>query len=135
MNITYDQQTIGLITMFEKLTGTSVKNCHKDSSIVFIVKEGDIGKAIGKNGKNVQRLTNIIKKPIRIVEYSEDPVQFVKNLTRNTNSKIYKAESGEIIIEPATSKDKGIIFGRDKKNLKYLQDLVAQHHKTTLTVK
>ncbi len=135
MNITYDQQTIGLITMFEKLTGTSVKNCHKDSSIVFIVKEGDIGKAIGKNGKNVQRLTNIIKKPIRIVEYSEDPVQFVKNLTRNTNSKIYKAESGEIIIEPATSKDKGIIFGRDKKNLKYLQDLVAQHHNTPLTVK
>lgn len=134
MSITYDQRTIGIIATFEQITKTTVKNCVIDNSILFVVKEGDAGKAIGKQGLNIKKLSNLLKKPVRVVEYTEDPIQFVKNLTKNTNSKVYKDPNGEIIIHPATGKDKGIILGRDKQHLKLLQDLLMHHHKTNLKV-
>lgn len=134
MTITYDQKSIGVIMTFEKLTKAHVKNCVMDKTVLFVVKEGDAGKAIGKNGMNIQRLSKLLKKPVRIVEYSEDPVTFVKNLIKNTNSKVYKSTNGEITIEPHTSKDKGIILGRDKQNLKLIQDILSTHHKTVVKV-
>lgn len=134
MSITYDQRTIGVIATFEKLTNTTVKNCVMESTVLFVVKEGDAGKAIGKQGMNIKKLSALLKKPVRVVEYSEDPVQFVKNLTKNTNSKVYKGTNGEVIIQPSTGKDKGLILGRDKQHLKMLQDLVMHHHKIGIKV-
>lgn len=134
MTITYDQKAIGVIMTFEKLTKAHVKNCVMDKTVLFVVKEGDAGKAIGKNGMNIQKLSKLLKKPVRIVEYSEDPITFVKNLIKNTNSKVYKSREGEITIEPHSSKDKGIILGRDKQNLKLIQDILSTHHKTNIKV-
>lgn len=134
MVITFDQETIGLISAFEKYTNASVKDCYKNAGLVFIVKKGDMGKAIGRNAKNVQKLSRLFNKPVSIIEYSEDSVKFLKNLTQNANGKIYKSDENTVVIDPVTSKDKGIILGRDKKNLKHLQEIMSQHHKVIVKV-
>ena len=44
------------IALFESITGATAKDCIVDDElnrIIFIVKEGDIGAAIGKGGKNI----------------------------------------------------------------------------------
>ncbi|NIQ04574.1 MAG: NusA-like transcription termination signal-binding factor, partial [Candidatus Korarchaeota archaeon] len=46
---------------------------------IFIVKKGDVGMAIGKGGKNIRLLERMTSKKHEIIEYSEDPAQFIKN--------------------------------------------------------
>ena len=69
------------ITLFEKMTGANVMDCISDDErIVFIVKEGDVGAAIGKGGENVKLATEKFGKKIDIIEFSTDLKKFVKNI-------------------------------------------------------
>ena len=81
MKIKLDTEAIRYITLFETLTGAIVKDCIvEDNKILFIVKEGYAGIAIGKNGKNVKKLNEILNKEIEVLEFSEDPITFVSNI-------------------------------------------------------
>ncbi len=69
------------ITLFEKITGANVMDCISDDErIVFIVKEGDVGAAIGKGGENVKLATEKFGKKIDIIEFSTDLKKFVRNI-------------------------------------------------------
>ena len=48
--IKYDSELIKLMTLFESMTGAKVKDCISDEKLTFIIEEGDMGKAIGRNG-------------------------------------------------------------------------------------
>lgn len=69
------------IALFESITGASVKDCIVDEEqgrVIFVVNEGQIGVAIGKGGRNIRTLESMTGKKHEIIEYSEDPVQFIK---------------------------------------------------------
>ncbi len=72
------------IALFETLTGAHAKDClvleGEDSRIVFVVKSGDMGLAIGKNGNNINRVKKQIGRHVEVIEYSDDPKEFIKNL-------------------------------------------------------
>ena len=70
MNTKLDIKAIGLITTFEKITRSHVKTVFfdKTNQIVFIVKEGEAGKAIGKGGSNIKRLSALMKKKVKAQE-------------------------------------------------------------------
>ncbi|WP_421078139.1 NusA-like transcription termination signal-binding factor [Methanothermococcus sp. Ax23] len=69
------------ISLFEKMTGADVMDCISDDErIVFIVKEGDVGAAIGKGGENVKTAMEKFGKKIDIIEYSTDLKKFVRNV-------------------------------------------------------
>ncbi len=119
-----DQQTLGYISVFENHTGAGVKDCFfKGKVIVFIVKEGEIGKAVGKKGSNIKPLINKFKKPIRVIEYSSDAVKFVKNLIYPTKAEIEQRDD-KIVIITENNKTKGFLFGRDKSKLKEMQEII-----------
>ena len=47
------------IALFENITGATAKDCIVDEElnrIIFVVKEGDVGAAIGRGGKNMHLL-------------------------------------------------------------------------------
>ena len=56
------------ISLFESLTGAKVKDCIVNDIVIFIVHENEMGKAIGKQGSNIKRIENILKKKIKLVE-------------------------------------------------------------------
>jgi len=66
MKIKYDENLIKYISVFESITNTKLKDCiAEDDRLLFIVEEGQIGKAIGKQGSNIRRLEDLLKKRVR----------------------------------------------------------------------
>ncbi len=130
----YNSDIIGYINFFENLTNTNVKDCYLNKHLVFIVENGQMGKAIGKNGSNVKKLSIMFKKSIKIIEYSEDIVKFIQNLILPIKGKIYK-ENDEIVIELSSRTDKANLIGKNKRNLEELKNVVNKYRKTEIKIK
>ncbi len=118
------QESINNINLFETLTGAKVKDClQEDGKLVFLVEEGNVKRALGKEGSNVKRISKILKKDIKIVAFSTDVCRFVGNL-------IYPNKADEIIQEDKIVNIKvddiivkGRIFGRSRENLKKINSI------------
>ena len=132
MQITLNTETIRLITLFENVTGAGVKDCLIDNdnkTVYFVIQEGEVGKAIGKNGSTVKKTENLIKKNVKIFEFSDDIEKFVKNLIPQINLIKLKTENGKNEVDIwVNKKDKAMIIGRDRKNLKVYKELLQRNH-------
>lgn len=132
MEVTFDTETIRLITLFENVTGAPIKDCLIDdiaNTVYFIVEEGKVGIAIGKNGNSVKNVEKLIKKNIKIFEFSKDLVTFVKKLIPQVIRVKIKNESGRTVIEILVDKkDKALVIGRDGKNLRLYKELLERSH-------
>ncbi len=129
-----DQKTLGYISVFEKQTGASVKDCFvSENKLVFIVNEGNIGRAVGRKGINIKNLIYKFKKPIRVIEFNEDPVQFVRNLIYPIKADIENRD-GKLVILTPDKIIKGKLFGRDKSNLKDMQSIIKRHYNIEIDI-
>lgn len=130
---TFDTDTLRLMTLFENITHTSLKDCIADENgkcVYFVVQEGKAGAAIGKNGSNVKHVESVIKKNVKIFEFSKDLSTFVKNLIPQANGVNVKTENGETKVEIKVDRsNKAIIIGRDGKNIKIFKELLQRNHK------
>ena len=126
--IKYDLNLMKFISLFESLTHAGVKDCiDNGEQLIFIVNENDVGKAVGKNGANVKRISSMLNKPIKVVEFSPDVLQFVRNFVHPLQIKDVKEENGVVLVEGVDTKTKGQIIGRDRKNLDNLTNVVKRH--------
>jgi len=70
------------IALFESITGAVANDCifdDKRDRVIIIVKPGNAGLAIGKHGLHIKHLKTLLKKDVEVVEYSENPIDFIKN--------------------------------------------------------
>lgn len=126
--ISYNTEIIGYINVFETLTRTTVKDCFIDNSeLVFMVSEGEAGRAIGKHGANIQRLSQMLNKKIKVIEFNKDVLKFINNLIYPANGNVYKSEEKIVSIQAKDTRDRAILIGRDRKNLKNLQNIVSKY--------
>src|SRR5439155_10261387 len=96
-----------------------------------VVKEGDIGKEMGKKGDNIAKLKRLMNKDILVVEYSEQPDKFVENVFRNFDVRsVQIGERGDVVHATVTveSTKRGRAIGKDGRNLRVSRDLIARHH-------
>ncbi len=130
--VTFDEQTIKYVALFQDLTRTTVVDCvDAQDRLIFVVKEGDIGKAIGKKGENVAKLKRLLNKDIHVVEFSNDPQTFVANVFRNYDVKGVQLEQRGDITHATVTVDaskKGRAIGKAGRNLRVSRDLIARHH-------
>ena len=127
--IKYTADIMQFISMFESLTGAKVKDCILNDSLLFVVQENEMGKAIGKGGSNISRVEKVLKKKIKLVEFSSDIAQFVQNMIYPVKAKEIKEEEEIINIYCNDTKSKGMIIGRDRQNLKFVNDIVKRYFK------
>ena len=125
---------IRYIALFESITGATANDClvdEENNRIIFVVKTGDMGIAIGKNGDHINRVTKTIGRHVEVVEYNDDPVVFIKNLMQPvnlTNVRIgYKGDKRIAYVEVKT-KEKGLAIGRNGKNIEKVKILAKRHH-------
>ena len=122
------------IALFESITGAIVKDCVVDeeqSRIIFIVKEGDLGAAIGKGGKNIRLLERMTSKKHEIIEYADSPVQFIKNALKparvNEIRITERPDSKSIAVVSVNPKDKGVAIGKNGRNAERVRFLAKRY--------
>ena len=125
--IKFNIDVIKYITLFESLTGSKVKDCIVNEIIVFIIHENEMGKAIGKQGANIKRVENAIKKKIKLAEFYNDISQFIQNLIFPLKAKEIKEEDGIVTIYGHDTKTKGLLIGRDRRNINSVTDIVKRY--------
>lgn len=122
------------IRLFESITGATARDCIIDDKfdrVIFVIKEGEAGMAIGKGGRNISLLRRITGKNYEVVEFSEDPVQFIKNALKPANVKeirITKKPDGNMIaVVSVDIKDKGIAIGKNGRNIEKARTLAKRY--------
>lgn len=133
-NIRLTVDEMSYISLFESITGATAKDCIIDETgnhIIFIVKQGEIGLAIGKNGNNIKRLRQYILKPIDIVEYSEKPKEFIKNSLSPARIRsielVDRPDGKQIAKVEVDPEDRGISIGKNGKNIAKARILAKRH--------
>lgn len=133
--VSFDMKTIGFINVFENLTHASVKDCFAEGdSLVFIIDTGQMGLAIGKGGVNIKNASSVFKKDIKIYEFNPEPVEFVKNLLYPLKPKAVERQDNIVVIKTSDSVEKGKVFGREKTNLKRIQEIVNKYFQVEIKV-
>src|SRR3989338_9304713 len=103
-----------LITLFESMTGAKVKDCIDNEKLVFIMEENEMGKAIGRNGVNIKRMESALKRKIKLVEFSNDVLQFVRNMVYPIDISDVEKENGAITIHGKDASTRAMLIGRER---------------------
>ena len=124
-----DLTLIGYITTFENITKTNVKDCfiNKNCQVVFVVKEGQGSRAVGKKAVILRKLERLFNKRIRIVEFNPNPEEFAKNFIYPLKSPEIKLIENELIIKTNSVQLKGLLLGRNKANFQELQKVIKKY--------
>jgi len=129
--VTFTEDTLRYASLFQDVTRTTVMDCLDTTDrMVFVVRPGQIGRAIGKKGENVAKLRRLMGRDILVVEFSEVPETFIANVFRNYDVKKVEIEQrGDMkhatVTVNATLKGKAI--GRGGRNLRIARDLISRH--------
>ncbi len=125
---------IRYIALFESLTRAVARDCYIDDEndrVIFVVKKGDMGLAIGKNGNNINRVKRSIGKHIEIVEFSGDVDEFVANALQPVSVKkvhVVTKENKKLAYVEVMSKDRGIAIGKNGRNINKAKVLAQRHY-------
>lgn len=113
------------------LTKATALDCIIDERferIVYIIRPGDMGLAIGKKGENIRRMQNVLGKRIEMVEYAENRDDFIANIFRPISiSRIEKdPKSGLLTITLMKRSDLGTAIGKKGANIEKARILVRR---------
>jgi N utilization substance protein A len=75
-------EDMSLIATFERITGASAVDVVRDDDgerIIFVVREKQLGKAIGRGGANVKAAADAFGRAVDVVEIADSPEEFVKS--------------------------------------------------------
>ncbi|MCW3993262.1 MAG: NusA-like transcription termination signal-binding factor [Candidatus Bathyarchaeota archaeon] len=132
--IKFTSKEMRYISLFESVTGANVKDCivnEEQSRVIFVVKEGEIGMAIGRGGRNIHTLERMTGKKHEIIEYSETPAQFIKNALKPAMVKeirITERPNGKTMaVVTVNPKDKGVAIGKNGRNAERLRFLAKRY--------
>ena len=126
-----DQDTLGLSMLVERATGVQVKDCFRDENddtLYFVVPQGLIGKALGKGGVNVKNLQQSLNKNVRIIEYRETPVEYIRSIIYPLTVEEIKEDPAQnlITLKDSNRKTKSLLIGREGRNLQLLNRAVKR---------
>jgi N utilization substance protein A len=123
--IKLDTESIRYMTLFENVTKAMVKDCiPSEDKIIFVVREGFAGVAIGKNGTNIKNLENMLKRKIEIVEFSDDPIKFLTNVLRPfdmKNAYVSEKSDGKKVMYFSVNKSGPLLMSKIKKARKLVE--------------
>jgi len=132
IKLTSDQ--LGLISIFQNMSGATVRDCivdDKGGRLIFIVNKGQMGLAIGKRGSTIQNIERVVKKPIEVVEWSDDPAEMIRNALDPSavqevrlTDRLDGSKSMAVIADP---RRKGAVTARGEKNAEKVR-LIAKKY-------
>lgn len=111
------------IALFENITGATARDCvidEKADRIIFVVKPGDIGLAVGRKGSRIKLFHKMIAKDVEVVEYADAPDTFIRNSLSPAKVRelriIDRSDGRKIAIANIEPRDKGVAIGKNGRN-------------------
>ena len=120
----FDTDTIRAIAAFEEITKTEVRDCIRGEMLYFLVNSGKAGKAIGKGGAAIKTAERLLQRPIKIFEWSDDTVQFIKNMI--PTAKKISINNSEAVVS-VDSKSKGMVIGKEGSNIEVMRAFLERN--------
>lgn len=120
----FNTDTLRIITAFENITQSEVRDCIVNDVIYFLVNAGRMGKAIGKNGMTIKTAEKLIGKKIKVFEYSENETELIKNLMLLAQKIEIRKNKVTVTIN---AKDRGMIIGKNGSNIKVIKEFLIRN--------
>jgi len=128
--VSYTAHELRLINLFEDITSTHVIDCIlEDDTIIFIIEPPS--STFSNILSNTKILSNMLRKEIIVVVYSEDPISFTKNYFGSASVRAVKYRTtplGEkqliMYVEP---QHRGKVIGRGGRNAERFRKLVKRY--------
>lgn len=126
--ITYDMETLGLMKLFENMTHARIKDCIVDEEkITFVVEAGELKKALGKGAEKIKKLSAKLNKKVKISEFANEMLALIKNFINPLKVDEIFEENKIVILKSSDMRTKGIIIGRNAKNLRALETNIRRY--------
>lgn len=113
------------------ITRSTALDCVIDEPfdrIIYVIKKGDMGIAIGKNGANIKKLQKVLGRRIEMVEHDEDICSFVSNVLKPAVVKdLCEDEGGSVMISVVSRSDLGIAIGKGGCNVEKARILIQRY--------
>ena len=112
-----------LMSLFQSITSATARDCIVDDKmdrVIFVVNKGQMGLAIGKGGSTIKQLQNMVAKKIELVEFSDDPAEFIRNMLNadmiNDVRISERADGAKQAVVTVDPRKKGAVVGREGRN-------------------
>ncbi|MBW2972692.1 NusA-like transcription termination signal-binding factor [Candidatus Woesearchaeota archaeon] len=128
--IVYDEDTLKKMSLFENITKAKLKDFFDDpvqARLVFIVQPGNLWRALGKGSSNVKRLEQAFGRKIKIVEFNDDLITFIKNMAHPLKIFDVSEEDGVVTIRHEDMQTKGLLIGKNARNLRNMETNIRRY--------
>jgi len=120
-------QDMRYLNLFNKITRVSTRFCFKyNETIIFCVPMRFVSQAVGKGGQNIKKMSEILRKRIKIVPNPrgiQDAKKFIEAIVSPVKFNNLEVAEDEIILT-AGSNSKAALIGRNKRRLIEMQKIV-----------
>ena len=127
---TIDMKVMRYINLFYKISKITPKHCFMyNSTIIFVVPQSSISKAIGDNGKNIKEISDILNRKVKVVGVPkgiEDAEKFVSTIIYPTQIKSVELRGDNLIIN-AGQQSKAMLIGRNKIRLEEMRKIIKDY--------
>jgi N utilization substance protein A len=127
-----------LMSLFQSITSATARDCIVDGKmdrVIFVVNKGQMGLAIGKGGATIKQLQNVVAKKVELVEFSEDPVEFIRNMLNSemvADVRISDRPDGtKQAVVTVDARKKGAVVGREGRNAEKARLLAKRYFQIT----
>jgi N utilization substance protein A len=132
MTLRLTEEEMRYMSLFERMTDAVVRDCiEREDTVVFVVDSGEMGKAIGKGGANIDRVRRSVGKEVEVVEFSDDEAEFVANAFQPAaieEVEVVDDEGGKVAYVEVDETDKGLAIGKEGENIAKAKKLASRHY-------
>lgn len=112
------------------LTHATALDCVIDDRfgrIIYVIKKGGMGIAIGKNGDNIRKLSRVLGKRIEMVEFDEEPSVFIENMFKPAEvSLVFFDEENIVRVFVKQKGNLGLAIGKNGSTIEKAKLLTAR---------
>lgn len=133
-NIKITQDEMKYMQLLQNMTGATIVDCivkDDEDTLIFTVKKGEVGLAVGKGGEKIKRFRNMTNKQVEIYEYLPEPEKFIRNALKPAKIKdirlVDRMEGKRIAMVNVDPRDKGIAIGKNGANIKKIRFLAQRY--------
>jgi NusA-like KH domain protein len=130
MNKVIGMQEIRYLNLFEKMTHIRpVAFFNYNSNFVFVVPRAMVSKAVGEEGRNVKKVSEILGKRVKVVAKisgDNEISDFIADIIQPVGFNELQVQGDEVIIS-AGKQAKSALIGRDRRRLIELQKICKEY--------